>query len=122
MKEVVLMFNLKDKDYGIAMGHILSQFNVDVRFVDEENHDQTIGYLVGADGFEVTQSVNKFSDEMLVFYNFIGNQVELVFEIFENANLPYIPLKAVTTPNNIEWSAISLRNEVLKEYESLMVN
>lgn len=122
MDEIVLLFNLENKEYGKAMKHILDQLSVNAIFIDSTKHHERLGYLLKEDGYEKTTGEESFEEEMIVFHKFYGDQTKMILDIFESAKLPYIPLKAMTTPNNIEWSAIALKDEVKKEYEALNVS
>ncbi|WP_249029931.1 DUF3783 domain-containing protein [Tannockella kyphosi] len=122
MKETVLLLNLKDSAHGKAIETILTQFQIDVVHVNKEAVLQQIGYLLKEPGFEPSSKrVDKeiVEEEMIVFYELADEQLELVLEVFKNAHIPFIPLKAIVTPTNIEWTFHKLYEAIKEEYETM---
>lgn len=122
MNETVLLYNLEKSDKGQIMMKILGQLGIDIKIVDEKDILQPLGYLLNMDGFEATSleiSEEVIEEEMMVIHNFSDEQINLMLEIFKGAEVPFIPLKAITTPMNIEWSFHQLYQEIKKEYEMM---
>lgn len=122
MNETVLLYNLEKSDKGQIMMKILGQLGIDIKIVDEKDILQPLGYLLNMDGFEATSleiSEEVIEEEMMVIHNFSDEQINLMLEIFKGAEVPFIPLKAITTPMNIEWSFHQLYQEIKKEYERM---
>lgn len=122
MQETVLLLNLKDSAHGQAIETILTQFQINVMHVNREAVLQQIGYLLKEPGFEPSSKRVEeeiIEDEMIVFHELADEQLELVLEIFKNAQIPFIPLKAVVTPTNIEWTFYQLFEAVKEEYETM---
>ncbi len=122
MEEIVLLYNLEDTEHGKAIKIMLMQLGVQVKYVSSEDMKKQIGYLVNVDGYandEVETTVEGADEEMLVMHNFNDEQTDLILSLFKNAGIPFIPLKAITTPTNIEWSLYKLYNEIKKEYEEI---
>ncbi len=123
MEEMVLLYNLEDSDHGKAICAIFMQLGVHVKHLEEEDFKKQIGYLVNEDGYlnqEVEADIVIPTEELLIMHGFHEEQTELVLSVFKNANIPFIPLKAITTPNNIEWSVYKLYTEIKKEYEDIV--
>lgn len=122
MKETVLLCNLVDTDKGQAMMKILDQLGINVKIVEKDEILHSLGYLLSMDGFEASTleiTDEDIVEEMMVIHNFSDEQINLMLEIFKGADIPFIPLKAITTPMNIEWSFHQLYQEIKKEYEMM---
>lgn len=122
MKETVLLCNLADTDKGQAMMKILGQLGIDVKVIKKEDILHSLGYLLSMDGFEASTleiTDENIEEEMMVIHNFSDEQINLMLDIFKGADIPFIPLKAITTPMNIEWSFHQLYQEIKKEYEMM---
>ena len=55
-------------------------------------------------------------DDMMVLAGFEDGQVDILLQIFKEANIPFIPLKAIVTKTNIDWTFKQLLENVKKEY------
>ena len=60
-----------------------------------------------------------FEDEMLVFANFNGEQLDLFLKSYREARLVPIALKAVLTPTNSNWTSIQLHHELSLEHAEM---
>lgn len=118
MEEMILLFNLETKEYGKIIVHILEQFGVNFKHIDQKNQNQKVGFLLGIEGYKEDEIVDSFDEEFIIFHQFNEQQTKIILDVFENANIPLIPLKSVTTAKNIEWSAKYLKEEIEKEYQS----
>ena len=108
--ETVLFINLINTDKGQIMTTILSQLGIKVIHINEVSNHKALGYILDLDGFQPDELEEKqaIDQEMIIFHNFSEEQVQIVMDVFKSANVPYIPLKATTTPNNIEWSPVNI--------------
>lgn len=122
MKETVLLYNLQNSEKGNIISTILKQLQIEVRNVEADEILHPIGYLLTIDGYEkAKKEINdeQIEDEMLVIHNFSDQQIHLLLEVLKEAKVPLIPLKAVVTPTNVDWSFYTLYQEVKKEYEMM---
>lgn len=122
MDETVLLYNLKDNEKGKAINAILPQLGIKIRHVESQDILHPVGYLLTIDGYEATTKNiedEKIEEEMLVIHNFSDEQIQVMLEILKNANVPLIPLKAVVTPTNVDWSFYSLYQEIKKEHKMM---
>ena len=56
---------------------------------------------------------------MMVMAGFEDKQVDLLLQIFKEANIPFIPLKAIVTQTNVNWTLMQLLKNVKTEYMEL---
>ncbi|RHM59538.1 MULTISPECIES: DUF3783 domain-containing protein [Coprobacillaceae] len=121
MEETVLLYNIDKTEPGKAMISILKKLDVKVVIVKTKDLMNPVGYLLGNSDYK--RSTDKIKevpqDEMMVLSGFDDKQVDVLLQIFQKANIPFIPLKAIVTETNIEWSFLQLLNNVKNEYMHL---
>ena len=121
MQETVLLYNIDKTDAGKAIISILEKLNVEVIIVKSSDLMSPIGYILGADNFERgTEALTEIAqDDMMVMAGFEDKQVDLLLQIFKEANIPFIPLKAIVTQTNVNWTFMQLLKNVKTEYMEL---
>lgn len=120
MKEVVLIYHLDDK-ISQAIKKIMSQLDVAVKEIKDCDIHQSMGYLIGIPGYEDSQETfdDKLEKEFIFFAGFTDEQLDLVLEIFKAAQIPYIPYKAMLTPDNVVYPFYRLYQNVEEEYKQI---
>lgn len=123
-QEKVILFNLLDQKKGQIMKTIFEQLGVEVIRIDSKDLNESVGYLFGVHGFKQANREYKKTreEEVLVFHGFSKEQMELVLDVFQGAQLPFIPYKAMTTSQNIEMPFHEFIDKVKEEYESRLVH
>ncbi len=58
-------------------------------------------------------------DDMIVMAGFEDKQIDILLKIFKEANIPFIPLKAIVTKVNVNWTFMKLLESVKNEYMEL---
>ena len=121
MQETVLLYNIDKTDAGKAIISILEKLNVEVIIVKSSDLMSPIGYILGADNFERgTEALTEIpQDDMMVMAGFEDKQVDLLLQIFKEANIPFIQLKAIVTQTNVNWTFMQLLKNVKTEYMEL---
>lgn len=121
MQETVLLYNIDKTDAGKAIISILEKLNVEVIIVKSSDLMSPIGYILGADNFERgTEALTEIpQDDMMVMAGFEDKQVDLLLQIFKEANIPFIPLKAIVTQTNVNWTFMQLLKNAKTEYMEL---
>lgn len=121
MQETVLLYNIDKTEAGKAMISILEKLNVKVISIKSSDLMNPIGYILGIDEFQrgseaLTHIPN---DDMMVMAGFEDSQVDILLQIFKEANIPFIPLKAIVTQTNVHWTFMQLLENVKNEYMEL---
>ena len=110
MQETVLLYNIDKTDAGKAIISILEKLNVEVIIVKSSDLMSPIG----------TEALTEIpQDDMMVMAGFEDKQVDLLLQIFKEANIPFIPLKAIVTQTNVNWTFMQLLKNVKTEYMEL---
>lgn len=121
MQETVLLYNIDKSEVGKAIISILEKLSVEIIIVKSSDLMSPIGYILGSEGFERgTEALTTIpNDDMLVMAGFEEKQIDILLQIFKEANIPFIPLKAIVTQTNVNWTFMQLLNNVKNEYFEL---
>ncbi len=121
MQETVLLYNIDKSEAGKAIISILEKLNVKIIIVKSSDLMNPIGYILGEKGFERgTEALTTIpNDDMLVMAGLEDKQIDILLQIFKEANIPFIPLKAIVTQTNVNWTFMQLLNNVKNEYFEL---
>lgn len=121
MQETVLLYNIDKSEAGKAIISILEKLSVEIIIVKSSDLMSPIGYILGSEGFERgTEALTTIpNDDMLVMAGFEEKQIDILLQIFKEANIPFIPLKAIVTQTNVNWTFMQLLNNVKNEYFEL---
>lgn len=121
MQETVLLYNIDKSEAGKAIISILEKLGVEIIIVKSSDLMSPIGYILKAEGFERgTEALTTIpQDDMIVMAGFEDQQIDILLKIFKEANIPFIPLKAIVTKVNVNWTFIKLLESVKSEYMEL---
>ena len=89
--------------------------------VSSSNYGDPLGYVAGITGFKkngTRDTEGKLGSEMLVFCGLDREAMDLLLAGLRERKLQ-IPLKAVITPHNIQWTSRMLYQELKKEHETM---
>ncbi len=119
MERTVLLYNFGGKRLQ-AVRKALSPLGCRVMPVPEKDFGMTIGSVLGIHDIisdNKPQETPTFKDEMLVMYGFQGEMIDVLLAALRMGGVGKIPLKAVVTQNNINWSSTELYREIKAEHE-----
>ena len=129
MRSIMLCYNLKGTKKGRKIRMLGSFLGFRVKYVEKEEYSKTIGVLTGlkeevAEEASVEETsgtdnvkneeMTDFEEEMIVML-LADNQTldKLLFQMRK------IPLKAIVTAKNQNWTSTALYKEVKREHESM---
>lgn len=118
MKKTVLLYNFNKARLPLVR-KALAPLGCTVKTVVKKDYSQPIGYLAGAEGILPCKEKHLgsgFDEEMLVMYGFGSELIDVLIAALKNIGVGKIDLKAVITPNNINWDSVTLYNEIKKEH------
>lgn len=123
MKELVLYYTPEDRPHAPLVRGVLSQMHIRIKNLTLERCVQKIGYLAGMEGFEkreVSPGYEKYApameQELLVFCGLTEERLEELLANLKKAGVPPIPLKAIVTDTNAEWTAYQLYGQLQEEH------
>ena len=114
----VLIYNMKDDARTKAIRQYLAVKSIACMDVPPADYGQSLGALLHLYGFSRRFSpAALFEDEMLVLFAFDNTMLDEFLKFFRAFRLRPVALKAVITPENINWSSVQLRDELCRERE-----
>lgn len=133
MKSIMLCYNLKGTKKGKKIGMLGSFLGFRVKYVEKEEYSKTIGVLTGlkeevaeeasrektsGTDNEKNEEITDFEEEMLVML-LADNRIldKLLFQMKKEK--VQVPLKAIVTAKNQNWTSTALYREIKREHESM---
>lgn len=120
-KKEILLYNLENEK-GKKIEQLCNSLQTPFRHIPPSSYSACIGTLAGiphVNPVNVPFSSEIFTDEMMVFFNFNGKELNEFLNRYREEGIGKVNLKATITPYNKHWSSSHLRNELQKEYEEL---
>ena len=114
----ILMYNCSGPEFS-RLRQIFAMLRLRMRPVGPERYHLTLRELANGEGEAAEQAEEPIPEAMLVFCGLGDALLHQVLEVIRLAKLPPIPLKAVLTASNQEWTTRQLREELLKEREAI---
>ena len=133
-RETVLYYSPAGNKNATKLKGVLVRMGIRIRNVSEEQFGETIGSLLGLEGFQtedgkaqtdsaVTDSaVGAIDQEVLVMHNFSGSRLDELLLGMRRAKVQKIDLKAIVTESNVGWSFYHLYEEIGAEHERMHQN
>lgn len=123
MSKRILLFEVKEecKKEIIAICQKQGIETVEIR---PKDYQQSLGFLAGIKGFKAEKEIAAgapFPAAMLVFSGFNDAALDAFVKAYNASGVPKIPLKAVLTQHNVNWTPKQLFGEILKEHQSLAI-
>ena len=117
--ETILLYNIKGQPYTPQLKTILLKMGIRIKVVAPEDYTKKIGELLGLETNSSSQPPavapsESIPDEMIVMYNFIDARLNQLLSELRRAGIK-IPLKAVLTPHNSNWTSYELHAELSEE-------
>lgn len=115
----VLIYNIDSASpKGVKVRNTIRVCGAACQTLHAQDSVQVLGFLLGLDGY--TQNQNPAADnlavgEALIFYNFTKQELDRLLSALKRAGIT-IPLKAVVTEHNINWTVTALIGELEQEH------
>lgn len=124
MKEIIMLFNFKDKSRLMNIKRTLIPFHIYLKEIKKEEYYQPLGYLAEIKEVSSIPDIydgEELEDEMVIFYNIEDNKLNQILKNMRK-NKIRIPYKAVITPTNQYWNPLECFAEIQKEHKLLNPN
>lgn len=124
-KEKVLYYYTREEGYAQRvrpLKQVMVQMGVRIKVVEPEQVLEQVGYLAGIDGYSPAQESDEvplICQDVLVLHNFSRERMDRFLSSIRKANVPKVDLKAVVTPQNIEWTFYHLYQELMEEHKTM---
>ena len=113
----ILMYNCSGPEFS-KLRQIFAMLRLRMRPVEPERYHIPLEELAAGKG-EPGEPAQPVGESMLVFCGMGQALLNQVLAVIRAAQLPPIPLKAVLTPDNRQWTTLQLYEELLREREAI---
>ena len=107
----------QQKNLG-ALKKIAEKLNIKLVAADDDDAETPLGFFAGFEGFSKSEKKGEAENGCIIFTGLSGKQIDSVLVELRKAEI-VIPLKAVLTPSNQNWSIKKLTAELEKERSQL---
>lgn len=115
--ETVLLYNCSGPQWS-KLRQVFVMQKLRMKAVEPGQYGLPLAQVLEGSG-EPAGVEEEFSDPMLVFCSLTGPQLDRLLGAMKRANLPPIPLKAVLTPTNRDWTSQQLWQELRREHQAM---
>lgn len=112
--------NLGEEKEAVLM-RITKALGIGWKSADDDCGSDTVGYICGIKGYEKSAESSSVSAEILILSGLDRSELNSLLEMLRAENVS-IPLKAMLTPHNRDWSVSALADELAKEHEFMTKN
>ena len=114
----VLMYNCSGPEFS-KLRQIFAMLRLRMRPVEPDKYHLSLRELAEGEGEAAQEGEEPIPETMLVFCGLGDAFLQQVLEVIRLAKLPPIPLKAVLTATNQDWTTRQLREELMREREAI---
>lgn len=134
-REVVLLYRFRDTEIGRQLHGVAARMGILCKVIEEEQTEETLGALLKLPGFSSVGAEKQDSEkdsteggadrkpeltrQVMIMHGFTNQRLGEFLQNMRKAGMPVIPLKAIVTPQNINWTFRTLYEELEKEHEAV---
>ena len=115
--ETVLLYNCSGPQWS-KLRQVFVMQKLRMKAVEPGQYGLPLAQVLEGSG-ESAGVEEEFSDPMLVFCSLTGPQLDRLLGAMKRATLPPLPLKAVLTPTNRDWTSQQLWQELRWEHQAM---
>jgi len=125
MEKIIVLYHFQDSDIGRKIDTIATTLGIKIRHIQEDELRYPIGYFIGLEGYdkpiENSKSRQKIIPEeaMLIMHYFDDQEINQFLKLCNEHQVPFIALKAIVTPNNVNWGFVKLHQHIKEEYQKM---
>ena len=115
----VLLYNFRNEARRKKLKALLFRLALPSREVEPEEQGYPLGILLGEPGEMPGEAADEpFTEEMLVMHGLAPRQFHGLVDGLRQQGV-LVPLKAVVTPHNIQWTSARLHRELCLEHAAM---
>ena len=122
MKEMVLLYNMPDREQRLKLEMLLFPLHIRLRTVKKEEYLHPLGFFIGNDNISpATEAYTgpELPDTMLIFANIPEATLNTFLAGLRRNKIGPIAHKAVLTPTNQHWNALECYQEIDAEHKAM---
>lgn len=118
----VLIYNIDSASpKGVKVRNTIRVCGAACQTLHTQDSGQVLGFLLGLDGYTQHPATDNHAvGEALIFYNFTKQELDRMLSALKRAGIT-IPLKAVVTEHNINWTVATLIGELEQEHRLMNI-
>lgn len=116
MNSKILFYKLEQIDHYTDIQTILNAMKIELICIPNEKTKWTLAALLGLKEKENIHLPYILNEPMMIFFNLTSQQIDFILQAFKQAGIPFIPLKVMVTPTNLNWSCQYLQEHIQEEY------
>ena len=125
LQKVILLYNIDSPAYIKAITTFCLKRGIRLRAVKPEEYDVPLGFVAygteeNRQEFLRTESGKEFSEPMMVFAGFPGQNLMELFKELRIEGIGTTDLKAMMTEHNAVWDSVALCEELKKEHAAIL--
>lgn len=116
MGKTILAFEIK-KEKKTPLEHLCADQGITIQHISPKAYNLQLSHITkGIAPAESQEKEAPFPMEMIVFSEFSKADLDSFLEEYRARGIEPIPLKAMTTPDNMKWTAKELFKELMQEH------
>ena len=115
IQKCALGVNIPKEKADIVSG-VMAAFNGSFKLAGSDCGGEKIGFVCGLSGYTESGAKADVSEELLIFSGLDGKELNKAVTMLREKGCD-IPLKAIVTPHNRDWTVSALASELAKEHE-----
>lgn len=122
MKEIILFYGFREGERFSKIKRALFPLGMRMKAVEPSDYSQPVGFLAGVKEIPASETIydgEEFENEMMVLAGLASSRVDAVIYALRKAGVGRIDYKAVLTPTNQYWDAVTLYGEIAREHEAM---
>lgn len=119
--ESVLLYLVNNGEREKKIKNLLLRLGIRMKFATNELLGNKVGYLFSISGYteESTEVMESLNEDILVMKGFTRERMNDLLSAMKKEGIR-IPLKAVLTEHNVNWTLKDLYEELLTEHRAMM--
>lgn len=138
-REIILLYRFRDTGIGRQLYGVAARMGIMCKVVEENQTEETLGSLLKLPGFEPAGCMGDAAEkepapeseqpgpednqelqrQVMIMHGFTNRRLEELLQNMRRAGMPSIPLKAIVTPQNVNWTFRALYRELEREHEEM---
>ena len=117
MKETILYYHITD-EMEAYLKQLQDQLHIHLQEITDQDINQKMGYILHIPGYEKQDNLflPKPQSSLLYCAHLSDKQLDSILQLLRQSGLPSIPLKAMMTPHNLDFTFYELYHEIEEEY------
>jgi len=125
MEKIIVVYHFQNSDIGKKIETIATKVGIKIRHIQEDELTYPIGYFIGLEDYDKSMEHRNVNEDeipeeaMLIMHYFDDQDINQFLKLCNDYQVPFIALKAIVTPNNVNWPFVKLHQHIKEEYQKM---